>query len=199
VSAGTPPSLSLGHSLTADLFAASSFQSVAWQNDLGWMAMAYRGSVIHGLAFGQPSREDAENGVRRALSSRQRVQRLVLCHSSDAPPAIGDLIDRLDIFASGKCVEFDDVCVASPVSGFAGRVAAQCRAIRWGQTRTYGQLAAACGSPRAARAVGQVMANNHVPLIIPCHRVLAAGGKLGGFSAPNGLAMKRRLLAMESR
>ena len=65
-------------------------------------------------------------------------------------------------------------------------------------TRSYGEVAAAAGSPGAARAVGQVMAANRTPLIVPCHRVLAAGGKIGGFSAPQGLALKRRLLALES-
>jgi methylated-DNA-[protein]-cysteine S-methyltransferase len=64
---------------------------------------------------------------------------------------------------------------------------------------TYGDLAAAIGSPGAARAVGSVMARNCFPLIVPCHRVLGAGGSLGGYSAPDGLRMKRRLLAMEGQ
>jgi len=62
---------------------------------------------------------------------------------------------------------------------------------------TYGQLATRAGSPRSARAVGNVMASNRVPLIIPCHRVVAAGGALGGFSAPHGTRLKRRLLKLE--
>ncbi len=59
-------------------------------------------------------------------------------------------------------------------------------------------MAAAAGSPGAARAVGQVMRSNRTPLLVPCHRVVAAGGKIGGFSAPQGLVMKRRLLELES-
>ncbi len=75
---------------------------------------------------------------------------------------------------------------------------AACRRIPWGQTRSYAQLAAVAGRPGAARAVGSVMAKNRVPLVVPCHRVIASSGQLGGYSAPQGLSLKRRLLAMES-
>ena len=66
-----------------------------------------------------------------------------------------------------------------------------------GQTRTYGELAESAGRPGAARAVGQALGKNPVALIIPCHRVLAAGGKAGGFSAHGGLATKARMLVIE--
>jgi methylated-DNA-[protein]-cysteine S-methyltransferase len=84
------------------------------------------------------------------------------------------------------------------LSDFQRAVVGHCRRIPPGQTLTYGQLAARVGRPRAARAVGRVMATNRFPLIVPCHRVVAAGGVLGGFSAPQGLAMKKRLLAAEA-
>jgi methylated-DNA-[protein]-cysteine S-methyltransferase len=71
------------------------------------------------------------------------------------------------------------------------------RALAWGQTATYGDLARQEGSPGAPRAVGQAMGHNPVPIIIPCHRVLAAGRKIGGFSAYGGALTKQRLLAME--
>jgi methylated-DNA-[protein]-cysteine S-methyltransferase len=78
------------------------------------------------------------------------------------------------------------------------RIYAATRRIRWGQTTTYGNLAKELGAgPEAARAVGHAMAKNPVPLIIPCHRVLAAGGKVGGFSAPGGSTAKRRMLELE--
>jgi methylated-DNA-[protein]-cysteine S-methyltransferase len=69
------------------------------------------------------------------------------------------------------------------------------RRVPYGRTITYGALAAKVGRPRAARAVGQALAHNPVPLVVPCHRVIAAGGGLGGFGG--GLALKRRLLALE--
>ena len=78
------------------------------------------------------------------------------------------------------------------------RIYAAARRIGWGQTTTYGTLARELGAgPEAARDVGQAMAKNPVALIIPCHRVLAAGGKVGGFSAPGGSAAKIRMLELE--
>jgi methylated-DNA-[protein]-cysteine S-methyltransferase len=76
-------------------------------------------------------------------------------------------------------------------------VVRHCRAIPIGGTLTYGELARAAGHPRAARAVGQVMATNRFPLIVPCHRVVGSNGSLGGYSARDGLNMKRRLLDRE--
>ncbi len=74
---------------------------------------------------------------------------------------------------------------------FFKRIYAAARQVGWGHTTTYGTLAKELGAgPEAARDVGQAMANNPVPLIIPCHRVLAAGGKVGGFSAPGGAAIQ---------
>lgn len=68
--------------------------------------------------------------------------------------------------------------------------------IPYGETTTYGEVAAAVGSPRAARAVGQVLSRNPIPIIVPCHRILAKNG-LGGFTAPQGTEIKERLLRME--
>src|SRR5215468_1643274 len=78
------------------------------------------------------------------------------------------------------------------------RIYAAARQVGWGHTTTYGTLAKELGAgPEAARDVGQAMAKNPVALIIPCHRVLAAGGKVGGFSAPGGSAAKIRMLELE--
>jgi methylated-DNA-[protein]-cysteine S-methyltransferase len=83
------------------------------------------------------------------------------------------------------------------ISPFFRRVYEVARAIPAGETLSYAELADRAGSPKASRAVGQAMARNPLPVIVPCHRVLAAGGKLGGFSAPGGTATKVRLLALE--
>jgi len=83
------------------------------------------------------------------------------------------------------------------VAPFHQRVFAIVRAIAPGQTRSYGEVAALCGDRQAARAVGQAMARNPFPIIVPCHRVLAAGGRSGGFSAAGGVTTKRRLLTIE--
>lgn len=110
-----------------------------------------------------------------------------------------DLEDRLIRYAAGEDVEFDDVAVdLRSFTPFARRVLGCCRRIGYGERTTYAELARQAGSPRAARAVGNVMASNPYPLVIPCHRVVAAGGRLGGYSSPLGLSLKERLLKMES-
>ena len=83
------------------------------------------------------------------------------------------------------------------VPAFHRRVYEIARTIAPGQTRTYGELAAALGDPGAARAVGQALGDNPFPIVVPCHRVLAAAGKPGGFSAYGGRATKRQLLVIE--
>lgn len=82
-------------------------------------------------------------------------------------------------------------------SPFQERVARVVSRIPYGKTMTYGEVARRAGSPGAARAVGQVMRHNPICLFIPCHRVVASGGRLGGFTG--GISLKRRLLALESR
>jgi methylated-DNA-[protein]-cysteine S-methyltransferase len=81
---------------------------------------------------------------------------------------------------------------------FRRKVYEAARGIPAGRTRTYGELAADVGRPGAARAVGHAMSRNPYPLVVPCHRVVASDGTLGGFSAPGGLATKRRLLGIEA-
>jgi methylated-DNA-[protein]-cysteine S-methyltransferase len=83
------------------------------------------------------------------------------------------------------------------VPAFHRRVYELTRQILPGETRTYGEIAADLGEPGAARAVGQALGRNPFPILVPCHRVLAAGGKAGGFSAPGGVATKWRLLDIE--
>lgn len=82
---------------------------------------------------------------------------------------------------------------------FHRRVQQACRQIPFGQTETYGGLARRLHLPRAARAVGAAMRHNPVPLLIPCHRVVRSDGSLGGYSAPAGLTLKARLLALEQQ
>lgn len=92
---------------------------------------------------------------------------------------------------AAKCPPLDDAAGGD----FVRRVRRYLRRVARGRTCSYGELAAAAGSPRAARAAGSACATNPLPLFIPCHRVLAAGGRLGGFSG--GLAWKKMLLERE--
>ncbi len=160
---------------------------VAFETQLGWMALVGRGSVVRQLTFGHSSREAAVDAldVELAANAQEGVWNLPLCQ-------------RLADYAQGREVDFADVPIdEAGLSPFVRRVLSSCRAIAYGQTRSYGQLAAAAGSPAAARAVGNCMAANRFPLIVPCHRVVGADGRLGAFSAPGGIVMKKRLLSME--
>src|SRR6185295_11376516 len=103
-------------------------------------------------------------------------------------------------YLSGEPVDFSAVPVdLSDVDPLRRRLYDAMRALAWGTTTTYGALARAIGQtePTAARDVGEAMGRNPVPIVIPCHRVLAAGNKLGGFSAHGGTATKQKLLALE--
>lgn len=97
-------------------------------------------------------------------------------------------------YFAGQLTDFD-VALAPQGSAFDTRVWKALCAIPYGQTVTYTEIARATGIPHGARAVGQANGRNPIPIIIPCHRVVAAGGKLGGYGG--GLPIKRRLLELE--
>lgn len=115
------------------------------------------------------------------------------------------LAGRLLSYTEGAVDDFLDVCLdTSYITGgawtlFRETVTNACRSIRYGTTASYGDLARKSGSPRASRAIGGVMSRNNWPIIVPCHRILSSGGGIGGFSAPQGVDFKRRLLELESR
>ncbi|HEX4415237.1 MAG TPA: methylated-DNA--[protein]-cysteine S-methyltransferase [Lacipirellulaceae bacterium] len=167
--------------------------------ELNWMAVAWRDEELEGNAFGHASRRSAELSLARLPGLAQSFCRIdIESQAAELPDWAAELIGKLQRFAEGEPVDFSSTPLAfDHLTSFGRHVVAACRRIPWGQTRSYGELAAECGSPGAARAVGSVMAKNRYPLIVPCHRVLAAGGELGGYSAPDGLKMKERLLEME--
>ena len=114
------------------------------------------------------------------------------------PGEWASLAARLRRHWAGKPQSYDDVPLdLSHVPPFHRAVYEAARALRPGQVCTYAELAGRLGRPGAVRAVGQALARNPLPLVIPCHRVLAAGGGAGGFSAPGGLLTKAQLLAAE--
>jgi len=111
-----------------------------------------------------------------------------------------DVLDLVQKYLAGGVVDLSGIpIVTDGVSPFDRRVLAECRRIPYGETTTYRELASRVGRPRAARAVGGALRHNPVPLIVPCHRVLRSDGGLGGFSAPGGIDVKRRLLALEAK
>jgi O-6-methylguanine DNA methyltransferase len=103
-------------------------------------------------------------------------------------------------YYKGTCIDFYKslFTISYPeFSDFALKVIKVCKAIPPGKTITYAELARKAGFPKAARAVGNVLAKNPLPLLIPCHRVIRADGKIGNFSAPGGSKMKKKMLEYE--
>jgi methylated-DNA-[protein]-cysteine S-methyltransferase len=134
----------------------------------------------------------------------EAAERMMLRRAPGAVPAsppleVAEAMEAARRYFAGEEIDFSgfrlDLAGQEP---FFRRIYDAARQVGWGHTTTYGSLAKELGAgPEAARDVGQAMAKNPVPLIIPCHRVLAAGGKLGGFSAPGGSVAKARMLELE--
>ncbi len=159
---------------------------LVFPSELGWIAAAMHQKLLVRLTFGHKTPSASVCSLQILAEPVEK--------STDFE---NELIARLQAFAAGKPEDLIDVKLdVAGMTPFQRRVLSNCRKIPCGATITYAQLAAKSGSTNAARAVGNVMASNRFPLIVPCHRVVAAGS-LGGFSSPNGLEMKRRLLARE--
>jgi methylated-DNA-[protein]-cysteine S-methyltransferase len=156
----------------------------------GFCGIAWNGVGITCLRLPTRSAEAAERTLLRRMPGAE----------PGAPtPAVAELVAAVKRYFEGEETDFLGVKLdLGDQDPFFRQVYAAARRIGWGRTTTYGALTKELGAgPEAARDVGQAMARNPVPLIIPCHRVLAAGGKVGGFSAPGGSAAKIRMLALE--
>lgn len=144
-------------------------------------------------------RQSARGLQAISLPASTPEQACAVVGESPAEPATatsGPLAARLLAFYAGAPADFADLALdLAPAGPFTEAVRAVVRGIPRGAVMTYGEVAAAAGRPRAARAVGGVMARNPVPPVIPCHRVVAAGHRLGGFGG--GLGLKLALLRAE--
>jgi len=137
--------------------------------------------------------ETDERGTRARLL-RRRPDAL----ESAPPPGVRAAIEKIVALLSGERRDLGDVELdLEAVPAFHRRVYAVARMIPPGRTLTYGEVASKLGEPRRAREVGQALARNPFPIVVPCHRVLAAHGRSGGFSAPGGVSTKLRLLEIE--
>jgi O-6-methylguanine DNA methyltransferase len=167
-----------------------------FETALGWCGIAWSES---GDAGTPPAVTLFQLPEATAAITESRLARHHGARPTSEPPApIAEVIERVRRHLAGKVEDFRDIPVALDRAGsFERLVYDAARNIPAGTTMTYGEIAKAIGQPGAAQAVGQALGRNPIPLIIPCHRVLAAGGKPGGFSAPGGLATKAKLLAGE--
>jgi methylated-DNA-[protein]-cysteine S-methyltransferase len=161
-----------------------------FETPCGFCAIAWNGAGITRFQLPTHTAEATARALRRRLPGAE----------PGTPPAhVSDVIVAAQRYFAGEQVDFSDVPLdLDGQDEFFRRIYAALRRVGWGRTTTYGALAKELGAgPEAARDVGYAMAQNPVPLIIPCHRVLAAGGKVGGFSAPGGATAKIRMLELE--
>ena len=176
-------------------------------SQLGWMALLTTEQTVRHLTFGHATAAAAQNAVRKFLGEAEPHTPSIILeaiaissrHSQCKHPS-DLLVSRLQTYAEGSAEIFQDIRVdLGTLSEFQQQILNLCRKIPYGSTFTYAELAARGGNPLAARAVGNCMARNPIPLIIPCHRVVCANGRIGNYSAIGGSVTKRRLLEMEAR
>ncbi len=185
--------------------------------DLGWMGIIWIFSESEQLETAAHTNEGLATDYN---SGRWIVSRLTFGHKTRA-----ELVDHLQIdrtrqtqltddqcevidktraYAAGKPCDLSSIEISlSDRTPFQQVVLRACQRIGWGETTSYAELARSAGHPRSARAVGNVMASNRTPLLIPCHRVITSQhrngrSRLGGFTAPGGVNMKQRLLELEA-
>lgn len=161
------------------------------------MDAAGRGSFL--TALGACGIEWSARGVTRVrLPGDPAIAALPPLHP-DAPRWVTEAVDAMGRLLAGQAVDLSGIPVdLSGLPPFTRRALEAAREVPPGATATYGALASRTGVPGSARAVGQAMARNPVPLLVPCHRVLSSTGGLTGFSAPGGTATKKRLLEIEA-
>jgi methylated-DNA-[protein]-cysteine S-methyltransferase len=159
-----------------------------FETPIGRCGIAWGPRGIVGIQLPEPTGAERARLLRRFPDATEGV-----------PPApVAEAIARLVAHLGGGSPDLDSIGLdMTGVPEFDRRVYEIARAILRGATMTYGEVAARLGDPAAARAVGQSLGRNPFPIIIPCHRVLAAAGRPGGFSAHGGVATKLRLLAIE--
>jgi len=151
---------------------------------LGWLGLVLSPAGLRAVTLPHRDRDAALAEVL-ALGAREEAR----------DDEAGDLPERLRRYARGQPVPFPDALDFAAATPFQRAVWQAAQEIPRGQTRSYGWLATKAGKPRAARAVGQAMAANPWPIIVPCHRVVSSNGRLGGYGG--GLDMKERLLLLE--
>ena len=159
-----------------------------FETALGFAGIAWSDDGIVRFRLPDPDRDAARNAIATKGTE------------AEPPPAIGAIVAQAQRYFAGERVDFSRIGLdLSSIDPGRRSIYDALRRVNFGETVTYGELAKRAGvnAPQGAQDVGVAMARNPVPLIIPCHRVLAAGGKLGGFSAPGRTETKERMLALE--
>ncbi|KQZ87157.1 cysteine methyltransferase [Mesorhizobium sp. Root157] len=162
-----------------------------FETALGFMGIAWSESGLTRLHLAEKSRGSVERRLLREVGNSAAA-------GAGMPAWVVELVDSIKAYAAGEQVDFSNVPVdLSGVDNFRLAIYDAARKLGFGETTTYGELAKRAGKAGLPRETGAALGANPVPLVIPCHRILAAGGKIGGFSAPGGSVAKERMLALE--
>ncbi len=154
---------------------------------IGWCGLLKSESGISRIFIGYPQQEQLLKRITHEFGNR--IVRA---------PAKEDLVDEIKSYCSGEKIIFDKRALNwFLVTSFQRRVFKAAMRIPYGTTETYSGLAQKSGCPNGSRAVGNALADNPFPLVVPCHRIIRGDGRLGGFSARGGILLKERLLKLE--
>jgi len=160
-----------------------------FQTAIGYCGLVWSSRGIAGVRIAEKSQHSVRNGIVRRYPGAREIL---------PPPNVQSVIADIVALLKGEVKELNSVALDfDGVPDFYRRVYDVARGIRPGETLSYGEIAARLGDRRLAREVAQALSENPFPIIVPCHRVLAAGGKMGGFSAPGGVRTKLRMLSIE--
>ena len=160
-----------------------------FETAIGICAIVWSARGVVGVQLPEANAEKTRARVLRCFPDAQEAT---------SPPDIQPAIDGIVALLRGEARDLTDVVIdAAGTPKFNARVYAIARKIPPGRTMTYGEIAERLGDKSLARAVGVALGQNPCPIVMPCHRVLAAGGKTGGFSASGGVVTKLRLLTIE--
>lgn len=160
-----------------------------FETSIGLCGLAWTGRGVNALQLPEETPQ----------ATRARLRKRANNPLERAPPlVVAEAVEGVIALLNGIVVDLTAIPLdVDRIGEFERRVYEIARFIPCGETRAYGEIARAIGEPDAARSVGQALGRNPIPIIVPCHRVVAVGGKTGGFSAPGGVATKLRILEIE--
>jgi methylated-DNA-[protein]-cysteine S-methyltransferase len=159
-------------------------QFVIYESSIGYIIIVIRNGMVISL--------DVTDG---GMYEARKMVSTIHPEATESMTPFKTIRTLLDRYLQGREVDFDIEVDISSLGTFTQNVLDELRNIPYGETRTYGWLAKKVGKPGAARAVGQALKRNPIPIIIPCHRIIRDNGTIGGFSM--GINIKERLLALE--
>ncbi len=162
------------------------YERFVYGSPVGGISCVFEGPLLIDVAIGEEEAERQYTGSGKALPAAPRLS-----------PAVRAFFAELDAYFRGRLKEFRQATRFAQGTAFEQRIWLALREVPYGETRTYKWIAERAGSPKAVRAAGQALGRNPLPLVLPCHRILASDGTIGGFSS--GVEVKKRLLGLENK